>query len=229
MEVEIGVGEAGAEGIDLAAEPRQRWCWDMTYLPAQATGRWFFLFLILDLYSRKIVGWEVRDIDHAESLFRTAKYRPEFPTKGFADPDQARAWAAGFVHWYNFAHRHSGIRYVSPAQRQAGDDHAILSARHMVSQSARVQPCAMVWPHPELSANRRRYPQPRTRHHHKDAFGCLHYSTVGCMAEATTTLTCAGFVQVNHHELDDRSKPCFSDSYHGGEDSIFLFFATSRG
>ncbi len=33
----------------------------MTYRPAQVMGRWFFLYLILDLYSRKIVGWEAYD------------------------------------------------------------------------------------------------------------------------------------------------------------------------
>ena len=165
----------------IAAGPREIWCWDMTYLPATVLGRWFHLYLILDLYSRKIVGWEVHDTDdsdHAahlvrrtalaegiaclktkpvlhgdngatlkattvlamlhwlgvkpsysrprvsddnafvESLFRTAKYRPEFPAKGFADQEAARAWASAFVHWYNFQHRHSGIRYVSPAQRK---------------------------------------------------------------------------------------------------------------
>ena len=184
----------------IATEPRQVWCWDMTYLPAQVQGRWFYLYLILDLYSRKIVGWEVHEADnadhaahlvrrtalaegiaalrdkpvlhgdngstlkattvlamlnwlgikpsysrprvsddnaYAESLFRTAKYRPEFPIKGFADFDQARAWAADFVHWYNFDHRHSGIRYVSPAQRHAGEDQAILAARHDVYLRAR--------------------------------------------------------------------------------------------
>ena len=78
-------------------------------------------------YSRPRVS---DDNAYAESLFRTAKYRPEFPTKGFADLDEARAWAASFVHWYNVDHRHSGIRYVSPAQRHAGEDHAILAARH---------------------------------------------------------------------------------------------------
>ena len=184
----------------IATEPRQVWCWDMTYLPAQVMGRWFYLYLILDLYSRKIVGWEVHDIDHAdhathlvrrtalaegiamlstkpvlhgdngstlkattvlamlnwlgvkpsysrprvsddnayaESLFRTAKYRPEFLAKGFADLDGARSWAADFVRWYNRDHRHSGIRYVSPAQRHAGDDHAILAARHDLYLRAR--------------------------------------------------------------------------------------------
>ena len=59
------------------------------------------------------------------------------PAKGFADLDQARTWAAGFVHWYNVDHRHSGIRYVSPAQRHAGDDHAILAARHALYRRAR--------------------------------------------------------------------------------------------
>ncbi|MGF6792595.1 transposase InsO family protein [Paraburkholderia sp. 35.1] len=50
----------------VATAPRQVWCWDMTYLPATVTGRWFHLYMILDLYSRKIVGWEVHDSDAAE-------------------------------------------------------------------------------------------------------------------------------------------------------------------
>ncbi len=129
----------------------------MTYLPATVAGRWFYLYLILDLYSRKIVGWEVHETDAAEhaahlvrraalaeghhgsrcqagsawrqrrhaqghdragdaalaskpvvlaprvcpmttlmprALFRTAKYRPEFPAKGFDDLDAARLWAS---------------------------------------------------------------------------------------------------------------------------------------
>ncbi len=49
-------------------------------------------------YSRPRVS---DDNAYAESLFRTAKYRPEFPAKGFADLDAARAWAAEFVRWYN--------------------------------------------------------------------------------------------------------------------------------
>ena len=37
----------------VATAPRQVFCWDMTYLPATVTGRWFYLYLMLDLYSRK--------------------------------------------------------------------------------------------------------------------------------------------------------------------------------
>ena len=69
------------------------------------------------------------DNAYVESLFRTAKYRPEFPAQGFADREAARHWGAEFVRWYNVEHRHSGIRYVSPAQRHAGHDVTILAAR----------------------------------------------------------------------------------------------------
>jgi putative transposase len=184
----------------IARAPREVWCWDMTYLPANVLGRWFYLYLILDLYSRKIIGWEVHasdDSDHAahlvrrtalaegiaalttkpvlhgdngstlkattvlamlnwlgvkpsysrprvsddnafsESLFRTAKYRPEYPAKGFEQLDDARAWAAGFVHWYNVDHHHSSICYVSPQERHDGSDVAILEARHALYLRAR--------------------------------------------------------------------------------------------
>jgi putative transposase len=74
---------------------------------------------------------------YIEALFRTAKYRPEFPAKGFENLDAARAWADSFVRWYNLEHRHSGIRYVSPAQRHAGEDRVILAARHELYMKAR--------------------------------------------------------------------------------------------
>ena len=50
----------------VATAPRQVFCWDMTYLPATVAGRWFSLYLILDLYSRKIVGFEVHERDDSE-------------------------------------------------------------------------------------------------------------------------------------------------------------------
>jgi putative transposase len=184
----------------IATRPGDVWCWDVTFLPANVQGRWFYLYLILDLYSRKIVGFEVHDTDsadhaahlarraalteavhampvkpvlhgdngatlkattvlamlhwlgiepsysrprvsddnpYAEALFRTAKYRPEFPVRGFAELDAARDWASRFVRWYNTEHRHSGIGYVTPAQRHAGEDRSLLAARHELYQQAR--------------------------------------------------------------------------------------------
>ena len=57
----------------IATAARQVWCWDMTYLPALVMGRWFHLYLILDLYSRKIVGWEVHDSDDADHAVQLLK------------------------------------------------------------------------------------------------------------------------------------------------------------
>ena len=58
-------------------------------------------------------------------------------TNRFADLSDARAWAARFVHWYNLEHRHSGIRYVTPAQRHSGQDVEILKRRDELYQQAR--------------------------------------------------------------------------------------------
>jgi transposase InsO family protein len=184
----------------VATAPRQLWSWDMTFLASPVAGKWFYLYLIMDVFSRKIVGFEVHDTDssdhavallrrtalaegiHAlkekpvlhgdngatmkattvlamlnwlgikasysrprvsddnafvESLFRTAKYRPQFPSSGFADLEDARQWARDFVVWYNHDHRHSGIRYVSPAERHAGEDREILARRHALYLNAR--------------------------------------------------------------------------------------------
>ena len=47
-------------------------------------------------YSRPRVS---DDNAYAESLFRTAKSRSEFPARGFVGLETARDWAADFVHW----------------------------------------------------------------------------------------------------------------------------------
>ena len=77
------------------------------------------------------------DNPFSEALFRTLKYRPEYPSTGFASIEAARAWVSWFVNWYNTEHRHSGIGYVTPAARHDGDDIAILAARRAVYQRAR--------------------------------------------------------------------------------------------
>ncbi len=55
-----------------ASAPNQLWSWDITYLPTTIQGVFFYLYLIMDVYSRKIVGWEVfetESADHAASVF----------------------------------------------------------------------------------------------------------------------------------------------------------------
>ena len=54
----------------------------------------------------------------------------------------ARGWVKGFVQWYNQEHRHSGIKFVTPEQRHAGEDFEILEKRKQVYQQAKLQnPC----------------------------------------------------------------------------------------
>jgi len=48
----------------------------MTYLPTRVAGMWFCLYLILDLYSRKIVAWEVHDTDDGDHAARVVKRAP---------------------------------------------------------------------------------------------------------------------------------------------------------
>lgn len=43
------------------------------------------------------------------------------------------------MRWYNDSHRHSEIRYVTPAQRHAGLDGQILRQRHKILMQAKVR------------------------------------------------------------------------------------------
>lgn len=45
----------------IAVAPNQVWSWDITYLRSEVMGMFFYLYLIMDIYSRKIVGWEVAE------------------------------------------------------------------------------------------------------------------------------------------------------------------------
>lgn len=182
----------------VAKAPNEVWSWDISYLPSLVRGQFFYLYLILDIFSRKIVGWEVHereggeeaaalieravlaercfrkplvlhadngspmksqtmqtklydlgivpshsrprvsnDNPYSESLFRTLKYCPQWPSEGLESVDAARQWVALFVCWYNEEHRHSQIRFVTPGQRHRGEDKAILSRREQVYAHAR--------------------------------------------------------------------------------------------
>jgi putative transposase len=181
----------------IATGPNQVWSWDITYLMTPVRGIFQYLYVMMDVFSRKIVGAVVHECESAdlaaalftatcraqgldprgivlhadnggpmkgatmvvtlerlgvlasfsrprvsndnpfsESLFRTMKYRPEYPTQPFTDLAAARAWVGAFVRWYNTTHLHSGIRFVTPDDRHAGRDVAQLAARHAVYTAA---------------------------------------------------------------------------------------------
>ena len=164
-----------------ASEPNRLWSWDITWLPTSVKGLYFYWYMVLDVYSRKIVGHEVHiaesaelaallmrkaslveglagrkvvlhsdngsamkgatmlatleklgvvpsfsrprvsnDNPFAESLFRTCKYRPNYPRKPFDSVEHARTWTQQFVQWYNHQHKHSGLKFITPAQRHDG-------------------------------------------------------------------------------------------------------------
>lgn len=184
----------------VATAPRQLFSWDITYLPTQVKGIYFYLYLFMDIFSRKIVGWQVYEVEssalagevirdicereniapnqvvlhadngspmrgatmlatlqalgvvpsfsrpavsndnpYSESLFKTMKYRPAYPERPFVSLLAARQWVDSFVHWYNEEHRHSAIGFVTPAQRHAGLDIALLSKRVEVYEAARAR------------------------------------------------------------------------------------------
>lgn len=182
----------------LAIAPNQVWTWDITWLGGPVKGLYYRLYLILDLFSRKVVGWEVweteeskyaetlvkkavisekiqgeplvlhsdngspmkaatflglleklgiqssfsrprvsNDNPYSEAMFRTLKYRPDFPYKGFVSLEEARKWAQEFVHWYNEVHLHSGLNFVTPVQCHTGAHIDILEKRKEVYEKAK--------------------------------------------------------------------------------------------
>ncbi len=184
----------------VATQPNQVWSWDITYLLSPVKGVFFYLHLVMDIFSRKIVGFEVHlaesaenageliasacrregvkrdqialhqdngspmkagnflallqllgvapsfsrpgvsdDNPFVEALFRTLKYRPEYPDDPFASIEAARDFIGRFVHWYNTQHLHSNIRFVTPAARHAGEDRTILARRARVYEQARAR------------------------------------------------------------------------------------------
>jgi putative transposase len=176
-----------------ATKPNQVHTWDITYLPSTVRGQFYYLYLIEDIYSRKIVGYEVHETEcgelasallqrtvfrekcfkqalvlhsdngspmksltlkakmeelgvlssysrprvsndnpYVESLFRTLKYIPQWPSNGFQHLNDAREWVERFVQWYNTEHKHSALNYVTPDERHQGKDKQILENRKQV-------------------------------------------------------------------------------------------------
>lgn len=164
----------------LASRPNQVWSWDITKLLGPAKWSYYHLYVVLDIYSRYVVGWLLaeresallaeqllaetigkhgippeqltlhadrgtsmaskpvallladlgvakshsrphcsNDNPYSEAQFKTLKYRPDFPDR-FASLEDARAFCRTFFAWYNQAHRHSGIGYLTPADVHHG-------------------------------------------------------------------------------------------------------------
>lgn len=49
-----------------ATGPNQVWSWDVTYLPTRVKGMYLFLYMLMDVWSRKIVAWEIHDRESEE-------------------------------------------------------------------------------------------------------------------------------------------------------------------
>ena len=176
----------------LAERPNEVYSWDITKLLGPAKWTYYYLYVILDVFSRYAVGWTVQhrenahvakdliaqacqqqqiqphtltvhadrgssmtskpvaflladlgvtkthnrpytstDNPYSEAQFKTLKYRPGFPQR-FDSIEHARAFCRDFFHWYNHAHRHSGIGLMTPATVHHGH------AQHTHAQRARV-------------------------------------------------------------------------------------------
>jgi putative transposase len=200
----------------VATAPNQIWSWDITKLKGPIPYLYYSLYVILDLFSRYVVGWMVaahenarlaqrlieatclkqeigpqqltihadrgapmrsklvaelcsdlgigashsrprvsNDNPFSESQFRTFKYRPEFPDR-FGSIEDARAISHDLFAWYNDAHHHSGLTYLTPADVHYGRAATILQVRHHTRLAAyaahperfvRGRPCLEVLPH----------------------------------------------------------------------------------
>ena len=54
---------------------------------------------------------------YTESLLRTLKYCPQWPSDGYASLEDALHWVHGFMSWYNREHQYSRIRFMTQAER----------------------------------------------------------------------------------------------------------------
>jgi len=77
------------------------------------------------------------DNPYSESLFKTLKYHCTYPNKPFKERDEARQWVEKFIEWYNYHHKHSGIKFITPHQRHIGEERELLAHRKEVYQRAK--------------------------------------------------------------------------------------------
>jgi len=94
---------------------------------------------------------------YLESLFRTVKYRPDYPSRPFASKDEACEWVAAFVDWYTYRHRHSGIKFVTPPPTPQWSRYGNLpAASRGLREGSSSQSNTLELNHPLLASTRRR-------------------------------------------------------------------------
>ncbi len=164
----------------MARSHNELWSWDITKLKGPAKWVYYNLYVIMDVFSRYVVGWMVShresatlaerlieetcerqgvargqltlhadrgssmrsktvvllladlgvtkthsrpytstDNPFSESLFKTAKYRPEFPER-FGCLQHARSFCVPFFGWYKTEHRHSALAMCTPHDVHCG-------------------------------------------------------------------------------------------------------------
>lgn len=55
-----------ASTVHQATGPNQVWSWDITWLPTTVRGSYLYLYLIMDVWSRRIVGWHIAEREAAD-------------------------------------------------------------------------------------------------------------------------------------------------------------------
>lgn len=178
----------------LATRPNELWSWDITKMKGPRKWTYYYLYKIMDVYSRRVVGWMVahreskqlartlidetcrrqniregqltlhadrgssmksnvvgqllmdlgvtkthsrphvsNDNPYSESLFKTLKYRPDFPEM-FNSIEEAREFCVDFFGWYNKSHKHSGIAYLTPDDVHYARVDSVIAKRQAVME-----------------------------------------------------------------------------------------------
>jgi transposase InsO family protein len=174
----------------LATGINQIWSWDVSQISSTIKNQRFYLYVIIDIWSRFVVGWTleahektdlavkmwknaleqqmvsgkgltnhkdngsimrsgemikfVKDIEmidsysragvsddnpFSEALFRTIKYFRDFPNN-FCNLEGGRNYFENYFNDYNYINRHSGIQFLTPAQRHFGEEDKVLAVRN---------------------------------------------------------------------------------------------------
>ena len=121
-----------SESAELAAQLVSRVCYENGSSMRGATLEVRIEELgVLKSFSRPRVS---NDNPYSESLFRTVKYRPNYPNRPFNSKEDACQWVSSFVDWYNNHHHHRGIKFVTPQQRHKGAAKAICKSNQRTTR-----------------------------------------------------------------------------------------------